>query len=231
MSNSISRSARTSWTTFDWSNRPSARKNFSFFSFSFFSSFCPITLVTLTHPEDLASCKWSSGGSDNLQMIIWRIRPLANDHPEDPASCKWSSGGSGLLQMIIQQIQPLANDHMEVQATCKWSSGGSDHLQMIIQRTRPLANDHPEHLASGMWSSGGTGLLQMIIWWDGPLANDHPSTPSPLSPLPGSRINLADLSRTICSCSHFQILCDDQSGFRGFPSNFAEKEIVSWNFN
>ena len=96
-------------------------------------------------------------------MIIWRIRPLANDHPEDPASCKWSSGGSGLLQMIIQQIQPLANDHMEVQATCKWSSGGSDHLQMIIQRIRPLANDHPEHLASGMWSSGGTGLLQMII--------------------------------------------------------------------
>ena len=115
------------------------------------------------HPEDPATCKWSSGGSDNLQMIIWRIRPLANDHPEDPASCKWSSGGSGLLQMIIQQIQPLANDHMEVQATCKWSSGGSDHLQMIIQRIRPLANDHPEHLASGMWSSGGTGLLQMII--------------------------------------------------------------------
>ena len=53
------------------------------------------------HPEDPATCKWSSGGSDNLQMIIWRIRPLANDHPEDQASCKWSSGGTGLLQMII----------------------------------------------------------------------------------------------------------------------------------
>ena len=24
----------------------------------------------------------------HLQMIIWRICPLANDHPEDPASCK-----------------------------------------------------------------------------------------------------------------------------------------------
>ena len=33
----------------------------------------------------------------------------------------------------------------------------------------------------------------MIIWRDWPLTNDHPSTPSPYSPLPWSRFNLADL--------------------------------------
>ena len=64
------------------------------------------------HLEDPASCKWSSGGSGHLQIIIWwdrplamiiqRIWPLAHDHPEDLASCKWSSGGTGLLQMIIR---------------------------------------------------------------------------------------------------------------------------------
>ena len=40
----------------------------------------------------------------------------------------------------------------------------------------------------------------MIIWRGRPLANDHPSPMSPQPPLPGSRFNLADLSRTICSC-------------------------------
>ena len=38
----------------------------------------------------------------------------------------------------------------------------------------------------------------MIIRRDQPLANDLPSPPSTLSPLPGSRFNLADFSRTIC---------------------------------
>ena len=50
---------------------------------------------------DLVTCKWSSGGSLLFQIIIRRIRPLANDHPEDLASCKWSSGGTGLLQITI----------------------------------------------------------------------------------------------------------------------------------
>ena len=40
----------------------------------------------------------------------------------------------------------------------------------------------------------------MIIWRDQPLANDHLSAPSPQSPLPGSRFNLANLCRTIFSC-------------------------------
>ena len=90
------------------------------------------------HPEDLASCKWLSGGSGLLQIIIWRIWPLANDHPEDPASCKWSSGGSGLLQMIIQRDRLFANDHPGDLASCKWSSGGDNLLQKFIR--------HPRHL-------------------------------------------------------------------------------------
>ena len=45
-----------------------------------------------------------------------------------------------------------------------------------------------------------TGFLQMIIWRDRPIANDHLSPLSPLSPLPRSRFNLADLPRTIWSC-------------------------------
>ena len=40
-----------------------------------------------------------SWGSGLLQMIIRRIRPLANDHPEDLAICKWSSHRSDLLQI------------------------------------------------------------------------------------------------------------------------------------
>ena len=73
---------------------------------------------------------------------------------------------------------------------------------MIIWRIRPHANDHLEDLAPCKWSSGGSGLLQMIIQRNRPLANDHPSPSSPLSPLPESRFNLADLTRTICSCCH-----------------------------
>ena len=37
-----------------------------------------------------ASCKWSSGWTGLLQMIIRMDRPLANDHPDGPASCNWS---------------------------------------------------------------------------------------------------------------------------------------------
>ena len=65
---------------------------------------------------------------------------------------------------------------------------------MIIQRIRPLANDHPGDPAFCKWSSRGTSLLQMITLRGRPLVNDHPS---PWSPLPGSRFNLGDLSRTI----------------------------------
>ena len=42
--------------------------------------------------------------------------------------------------------------------------------------------------------------MQMIIWRDQPLENDHLSPLSPQSTLPGSRFNLAELSRTIGSC-------------------------------
>ena len=62
----------------------------------------------------------------------------------------------------------------------------------------PLANDHRERAASCESSFGVACLSQMIIRRDRPLANDHTS---PLSSLPGSRFNLADLYRTTCSCS------------------------------
>ena len=54
-----------------------------------------------------ASCKWSSGRTSLLQMIIRVDRPLANDHLDRPVSCKWSSGLTGLLQMIWFQIRDL----------------------------------------------------------------------------------------------------------------------------
>ena len=78
--------------------------------------------LAIDHPEDLATCKWSSRGTGHLQMIIWRIWPLPNDHLEDPASCKWSSRWSRRLQMIIRRIQPFAKDRLEDPASCKWSS-------------------------------------------------------------------------------------------------------------
>ena len=103
------------------------------------------------NPQDLASCKWSFGGSshlkwssrgsDLLQMIIWRIWPLSNDHPEDPATCKWSSEGSSLLQMIIQRIRPLAIDHPGDPATCKWSYGGigwKDRFNLLLKKDEKI---------------------------------------------------------------------------------------------
>ena len=60
--------------------------------------------------------KWKmkvlSGGSGLLQMIIRRIRPLANDQPENPASNKWSSGGTGHLQTII--CHPCHPNHLSL---------------------------------------------------------------------------------------------------------------------
>ena len=50
-----------------------------------------IVVVANDHPEDLTSCKWSSGESNILQIIIQRIWPLANDICRD-----W----------------PLTNDHL-----------------------------------------------------------------------------------------------------------------------
>ena len=117
------------------------------------------------YPDGLASCKWSSGWTGLLQMIIWIGRPLANNHPDGPASCKWSSELAGLLQMIIQ-IERAA-------ASCKWSSGWTGLMQLIIRMDHSLANDLPDGQASCKWSSGWGGLLQMIIWNDWPLANDH----------------------------------------------------------
>ena len=99
------------------------------------------------HPDGPTSCKWSSGWTGLLQVII----------PIDR-----------LLQMIIQRVWPLANDHMEDTATCKWSLGRSTLLQMIIWKDRPFANDHREDPPSWNWSSRGSGppLSDMLFWLD-----------------------------------------------------------------
>ena len=66
-------------------------------------------------------------------------------------------------------------------ACCKWSSGQTGLLQTIIRKDQSLANNYPEGPTSCKWSS---------------------VTPTPL---PGSRFNLADPSRPICSCFwHFR---------------------------
>ena len=88
-------------------------------------------------------------------------------------------------------------------------------MQFIIWRDRPLEIDHPEGQASCKWSYGENGFLQMIIRRDWPLAND----------LPGSRFNLAALSRTICSCSNTK-------GWGRLKTEknscFSKKELKAW---
>ena len=96
--------------------------------------------------KGLASCKWWSGGTSLLQMVIWSGRPLANDDPEGPASCRWSFGGAGLLQMMIRRDRPLADGHPEGLASCKWWYGGTGLLQMVIRNWKELACIFPHHL-------------------------------------------------------------------------------------
>ena len=64
--------------------------------------------------------------------------------------------------------------------------------QMIIRIDRPLAYYHPDGPASCKWLSGGTSLLQMIIF---SFKTFHLGLQ-----ILGSRFNLADLSRRMCSC-------------------------------
>ena len=126
------------------------------------------------HPDELASCKWSSGWTDLLQMIIrmdWPLAsyhpygpPLANDYPEGLASCKWSYGGCSHLQMITRKIRPLANDHLEGQAICKWPPKGSALLKLIIQRIWPT----PERYTSLI----GSRLVFSIRDWSETLASE-----------------------------------------------------------
>ena len=56
------------------------------------------------HVDGPASCKWSSGWTSLLQMIIRMDLPLANDHPDGPASCKWSSGW--IITYLVYQPYP-----------------------------------------------------------------------------------------------------------------------------
>ena len=71
------------------------------------------------HQDGPASCKWSSGWTGLLQMIILMDRPSATDHLDGPASCKWSSWWTSLLRMIILMGWPLGNDHPDQPSSCK----------------------------------------------------------------------------------------------------------------
>ena len=113
------RSARTFYRAFD-----PVRDNFPssppppFFSFSFFSSFCPVTPVTLLPPRHPSGCcccccKMSSWRMGLLQMFIRMARPLANDHPDGLAFCKLSFRWTSLLWMIIRMDRPLADDRLD----------------------------------------------------------------------------------------------------------------------
>ena len=48
----------------------------------------PLVLPSVGPVCPSLSLSLSFGGTGHLQIIIQRIRPLANDHPEDLASCK-----------------------------------------------------------------------------------------------------------------------------------------------
>ena len=148
-------------------------------------------------------------------MILRMNRPLANDHPDGPASCKWPSRWTGLLQIIIQMDRPLANDHPDGPVACNWKSGWTALLQMIIQMDRPLANDHPDGPAPCKRSSGWTGsckwssgltrffsncLLKHISYFPPTNIIFSCKTFLLLLQILASRSNLADLSRTMCSC-------------------------------
>ena len=92
-------------------------------------------------------------------------------------------------------------------------------LQMIIWKDRPHANEYLEGPASCQWSFEWTGLFQMII-----RINQIPPTKIIFSFKTfvlllqnlGSRFNLADLSRTMCSCFLFSLFLS--TFYRLWPS-------------
>ena len=140
-------------------------------------------------------------------MIIRMAWPLANDHPDGLAFCKWSFWWTGLLQMIIEMDRPHANYHLDGPTSCEWSSGRTSLLQMVIQMGQPLVDDHQDGPASCRWSSGSTIFFSIFFVilsqiYHFPQTNTMFSfkTFQFLPQILGSRLNLADLSRTTCSC-------------------------------
>ena len=143
-------------------------------------------------------------------MIIWRDQPLANDHSEGQASCKWSSGWTGLLEMITWMDEPLANDHLEGPASCKWSFRWNGPLQIIFRMDQPVANGRSDGLVSCKWSIGSSGfssIFLFILQQISPTNIIFSFKTFRVLQILGSRFNLADLSRTICSCYESWVLC------------------------
>ena len=101
--------------------------------------------------------------------------------------------------MIIWKGWPFANSHLDQPAFCKWSSLVARLLQMIIRMGQPFANDHPDFFRS-------TGFFSIFFYFSQfsyfPLTNIIFSFKTFLLLLQilGSRLNLTDLSRTMCSC-------------------------------
>ena len=101
------------------------------------------------------------------------------------------------MQTVIRMDRPLANDHLEGLSPCILLSGETLLLKMIIQRDQPLANDHPDQPDSSSFS----------FYYS---ANFVKQTFRLLHQILGSTFNLADLSRTMCSCCLF--LCNKRQG-------------------
>ena len=129
-------------------------------------------------------------------MIIHMDRPFANDYPD----------GAALLQLIDKIDWPFGNDRLDGPAFCKWSSEWAGLLQMIIRIGRSFANNHSDGPAFCKWSSRFLPLSQILLHFYFhfqqisyfPLTNIFL-----LLQILGSRLNLADLSKTTCSCFTF----------------------------
>ena len=115
--------------------------------------------------------------------------------PPLPAFCKWSSIWAGLLQMIMRMgrcfvvVVVVVIVVGVVAAACL--------LQMITRMGRPSANDHLNGLAFCFFS---IFIFIFSNFFYFPPKNTIFSSFLLLFQILGSRINLADISWTICSC-------------------------------
>ena len=123
-------------------------------------------------------------------------------YPSSPPSVPSPLVTHGHVTLVTPPLTPVVVVVVDGRAFCKWSSGWTSLLQMIIRRDQPLANDHLDQPSSFPCFFF---ILQQIYYF--PPTNPIFSfkTFRVLSQILGSRFNLADLSRTMCSCSSIHL--------------------------